>query len=90
MSALFALYVALQIADGITTFYSLRRWNREANPVMVWLFGVVGVRAGIVVAKIIATGLGAFLLLAPPWVLAGVCAFYVFVVGMNLRALRWI
>lgn len=90
MTALFAIYVLLQIADGVTTLYSLRRWNREANPVMVALFGLIGVRAGIVVAKTIAVLLGALLLLGPAWLLAGVCLFYVGVLWMNLRALRWI
>lgn len=90
MIGLFAIYVALQIADGVTTFYSLRRWNREVNPVMVALFGLVGVRAGIVVAKTVTILLGALLLVGPVWLLAGVSLFYAGVVFVNLRTLRWI
>ena len=83
--SLFALFVLLSIADGITTYKALKRpGTREANPVMRWLFEHFGIHQTLIVSKMAAivavwTTMGPYSL----WVLAGVNAFYAAVAWRN-------
>lgn len=90
MTILFILFALLQVADGMTTYYSLRKFNREANPLLGLMFKWLGVKAGIVVAKCAASIFGFMLISEPPWILAALSIFYAAVVGINLRALRFL
>lgn len=82
---LFALFVALSIADGITTYRALKRQGtREANPVLRFLFDKFGTVQTLVATKGAAIAavwytMGPYSL----WVLAGVNVFYAFVAYRN-------
>ena len=53
MIYLFIIFCLLQCADIYTTWKALSsNVGHEANPVMAWLFSEVGLKAGLVIAKI--------------------------------------
>lgn len=83
--ALFGLFVALSVADAITTYRALRRpGTREANPVMRWLFDRLGIVPALVATKAAAVAaVWATMGVYSVWVLAGVNAAYAFVVWRN-------
>lgn len=82
---LFSMFVALSIADGITTYRALnRKGTREANPVLRVLFDKFGIVQTLVATKGAAIAavwytMGPYSL----WVLAGVNAFYALVSYRN-------
>lgn len=82
---LFALFVVLSIADGITTWKALKRpGTREANPAMRWLFDKFGTVQTLIVAKGAAiVAVWATMGVYSVWVLAGVNAVYAFVAWRN-------
>lgn len=82
---LFALFVALSIADSITTWKALRRpGTREANPVMRWLFDHFGIRQTLVASKLAALGV-IWYTMGPVtvWVLGGWSAVYAWAIWNN-------
>lgn len=49
---LLGLAIALQIGDGVTTYFALQKQGvRERNPIVRRLFGKVGIVRGLVLAK---------------------------------------
>ena len=54
---LLVLNVALQLFDGIATYQGLRFGFREANPILVFAFGVLGVGPALLLFKAKACGL---------------------------------
>lgn len=85
LNILFALFVLLSIADGITTYRALKRpGTREANRVMRWLFEHFGVHQTLIVSKLSALGV-IWHTMGPPtvYVLAGWSAVYGWAIWHN-------
>ena len=91
--ALFALLVALNVADVLLTLAILQRGGREVNPVMRWCIEQVGPRAGLTFPKAVLLAVLWVVLHAHPGmdtlvVLVLLCALYVWVVVRNARVLK--
>ena len=89
---LLGLAVALQIGDGVTTFFALKRQGvREWNRIVRWLFGRLGVVQGLVLAKSfgVAVCLAAYAYAGPlaVYTLGFIVALYAVVVINNLKSL---
>lgn len=58
MTVLYLLLLALNLADGITTwiFVHPRHYDREANPLARWMFRCLGITLGIIVAELLWMG----------------------------------
>lgn len=87
LHAMFALFVVLTILDGLTTYKALQKSsNREANPIMAFLFKKLGIVKGLVIAKAIAIGI-IWYLMGPgtEWVLLAVNVVYIYVVWNNYK-----
>lgn len=87
-----ALNILLQVADGFLTWACLQRENKmEANPILRWLFGKVGIVGGLLLVKSIGTlvCIGAYFTgpYATPALMI-IAMIYVVVVGNNLRHLK--
>ena len=85
--AMIAILIALQIADGVTTYMVLTRGGSELNPVVDWLIKKLGLETGLFVAKGVAIALIAgvgFALGLPDWWLALMCVAYLMIVFNNL------
>ena len=82
---LFALFVLLSIADGITTYRALKRpKTREANRVMRWLFDHFGIHQTLIVSKLSALGVIWYTMgPATIWVLGGWNAVYAWAIWRN-------
>lgn len=78
--ALFLLLVVLNIADVITTSKILKSGGRELNPLVRWMMEKFGVRGGMVLVKIPALAVSAFL---PWWMLLALVVFYGVIVCAN-------
>ena len=53
MTFLFALLIAVQIADAVTTVQALKRpGNYEANPALKWLMDKIGVKEALFLVKV--------------------------------------
>ncbi|HRS82467.1 MAG TPA: DUF5658 family protein [Smithellaceae bacterium] len=90
---LLGLAIALQIGDGVTTFFALKkRGVRERNTLLRWLFGRLGVVRGLVLAKSFGAAVcwvayaygGPFAVYA----LGFIVVLYTLVVVINLKSLR--
>lgn len=57
LAQLLALNLLLQVFDGVATYQGLRIGWHEANPVLVAIFGVLGVGPGLLIFKLEACGL---------------------------------
>jgi len=90
-----ALFVALQVADAVSTILVLRRGGRELNPLAKWLMGVIGYVAATIAFKV---ALVAVYLIALFWVAPGypyrnlvaglLVALYLYVIFNNVKAYR--
>ena len=83
--SLYWILLVLQCLDIGTTWYALDRVSGayEANPLMRWLFGRVGVIAGLIGTKV-AFMVGVYYLQPAPialWILIGI---YLVVIGNNV------
>lgn len=84
--ALFALFAVLQFLDYELTSGLLQRGGRELNPVVRWMMERFGQQQGLMLAKLAALGVGAFLAYTgSAWALAALCVVYVGVVAWNWR-----
>lgn len=87
------LLIALQLADVASTFAGFKAGLREANPILVMLGKVFGIRKAIIGAK---TAVIALLLYAmsQDWLVGEdglvllLCALYAFVVARNVHLIR--
>jgi hypothetical protein len=85
---LFAAVALLQILDVITTIRAFKRGAKEANKIMAWLMGKIGVVPALIATK---TAFIAVLLVAIIYapssflgaVLAATCGFYAWIVYRN-------
>jgi hypothetical protein len=83
--ALFALFVALQLADIWTTLRFLKnKTGHEANPVMAYLFEKFGVIQSLCVVKSAAVAI-AWFLQTEIMVIGVLCAFYAYIAINNYR-----
>ena len=65
--ALLAFYMAISIADVLTTERVMRKGGREANPVMRWLMERLGRGGAYAVKLVVALGVGIVgAIIAPP------------------------
>lgn len=83
--ALLALFLALQLADAITTAIVLRSGGRELNPAMAWLMRATGVRAALAIKVLVVGAAGVGAALHAPAMLIVLCTAYSFVVIHNWR-----
>ena len=89
MTALLAILILLQIADGLTTWAILHHGGKELNPAVRWAMSKLGRGWGLITAKAWAIGLLFALYLIP----LGTCAMiplallYGWVVANNVRVL---
>lgn len=89
IAALFIAFVALQIADAVTTWAILEAGGKELNPIVRWMMAKMGVHLGLVVKTIVAVGVIGLLLPKLPWeVLAILDIFYVGILINNVNVLR--
>ena len=91
---LFALLVALQVADAATTIRIIQRGGHELNPLLNRFMSNLGVRVALLVSKLFALGVVAlvwYMNLLPGWgrsaLLAFGCALFILVVTHHLRVL---
>jgi len=58
-----ALFVAVQLADGVMTAVAIERYGRsiEGNPLLLFVMGIYGTTAALVGAKLIAVALATVL-----------------------------
>ena len=80
--ALFALLIALNIADAYYTRKILAAGGRELNPVMRWMIGQFGVNTALIVSKGFALGFVVLFALHTA-ILMVLCGVYAVVVGIN-------
>ena len=82
--SLYWILLVLQCLDIGTTWYALERVSGayEANPLMRWLFGKVGVIAGLIGTKI-AFIAGVYFLQPAYWGLVVLIGVYLAVIGNN-------
>ena len=92
---LFALLVALQVADAATTIRIIQRGGHELNPLLNRFMSNLGVRVALLVSKLFALGVVAlvwYMNLLPGWGITGLlalaCALFIWVVMHNLEQLR--
>lgn len=86
--ALWVLFIALQVADVVTTNYALSDLaNREANPIMEFSQAHLG--AAWWLPKIVAVGFGALAVRQTlrPWPIVLAVSYYIIVVSGNLASL---
>ena len=83
------LLMALQVADGLTTYLALKKGAAEGNPVMRKLFEKVGMVPALIITK------GALMCAAWYWRdaigllgLGLLCAWYLVVAVNNVRVMR--
>jgi len=80
---LLILFIALQIADCVTTVKILSAGGTEVNPIMAKLFGLVGVVPGLIIMKGIIIVAMYIASLYQPWLLIPAVVLYVGIVGWN-------
>ena len=80
--ALFALLIALNIADAYYTRKILAAGGRELNPAMRWMMAQFGVNTALIVSKGFALGL-VVLFACHTAILIVLCGVYSVVVGIN-------
>ncbi len=88
MTILLIIFIALQIGDGVSTWLALRSGKgREANPVIRWLMGLIGVAPSLVLFKALAIALGVMAIRVEygAHALAALSAIYGWVLWNNLR-----
>lgn len=85
---LFVLFLVLQVADFLSTYWILDAGGKELNPLVRKVLGTFGPFVGLLAVKTIAIGLGLFLFLSDEWVyLVALDVIYVAVVIHNLKQL---
>ena len=89
MVALVALFVLLQVLDAVSTVLALRHGATEANPVLRWLMGRLGVPVALVLGKLLMLALMVLSVLwhewPPEWAWAAMDALYLWVLANNVR-----
>lgn len=79
--------LALQVADGWTTYQAIRLGGSEKNPVVAWLMRQIGVVPGLVLAKGAVAYIVLYALHGAPWMWAAL-VLYSAVVANNVRVIR--
>lgn len=64
MTILLIIFIALQIADAVTTIYGAHIGVDEANPVMRFVFGKVGLYGGLFLMKVPITAIISYIVLS--------------------------
>lgn len=85
---LFVLFLVLQVADFLSTYWILDAGGKELNPLVRKVLEAFGPFVGLLAVKTIAVGIGLFLFLSGEWVwLVALDVLYVAVVIHNLEQL---
>lgn len=87
-----SMLIILQIADGCLTHYAVSNGlAEEANPLCLWLIGIVGLANAIFAVKSVAIAIFTAMLIYPPRLnrsrlslFSSIAAFYIFVVTKNM------
>ena len=88
MIYLFILFCLLQCADIYTTWKALTtNVGHEANPIMAWLFSEIGLKAGLIVAKIAICAV-IYYFVTQDWLLAILDIAYVEIISNNFKVLK--
>ena len=88
MIYLFILFCLLQCADVYSTWKALStNIGHEANPIMAWLFSEIGLKTGLVVAKL-AICVGIYYFVKELWVLAILDLVYIEIIINNFRVIK--
>lgn len=92
--ALLILFLAFQIADGLTSWAVLSDGGMERNPLLCWFTGCVGVGWGLMVAKVTASMAGIYVYYRATheqavWILGAAVVYYSAIVGHNLAGLMY-
>lgn len=87
MTALIVLLIALQIADGLTTWAILHHGGRELNPTVRWAMDKLGMAWGLIAAKAWVIGCIVAISFVPGGNigLAILAIFYGLIVASNVR-----
>ena len=90
MIYLLIAFIALQIADGLTTYLVISKGGREKNPIVAWGMKQIGLIPALVAYKALAIGAGFVLYHFADdgglYVLIAMVALYGWVVAQNWRA----
>jgi uncharacterized protein YacL len=89
--ALAIILIALNIADAVTTYMALKRIANavEANPIMGFLIGKLGLIGALIAKMIVVFGVTyAAYDYGQPWLFAVLCAMYIFIVYNNVKIIR--
>ena len=88
MIYLFILFCLLQCADIYSTWKALStNIVHEANPIMAWLFSEIGLKTGLVVAKL-AICVAIYYFVKELWVLAILDLVYIEIIINNFRVIK--
>jgi hypothetical protein len=88
MIYLFIIFCLLQCADIYTTWKALStNVGHEANPIMAWLFSEVGLKAGLVIAKIMICAV-IYYFVTQDWLLAILDIAYAEIIWNNFKVLK--
>lgn len=85
-----AAFIVSQAADVWTTARALNSGQgKEANPVMAWMIGKLGLYPGLIIPKAISVGISIAATYVYPtvmtWILAAITAGYVYIAYRNYR-----
>lgn len=88
MIYLFILFCLLQCADIYSTWKALStNIGHEANPIMAWLFSEVGLKTGLVMAKL-AICVSVYYFVNELWVLAILDLVYIEIIINNFKVIK--
>lgn len=90
MTALLAILILLQIADGLTTYAIIKRGGTERNPAVRWVMAKLGMIPALIAVKAWAVGLLFVLYLIPNGIygMIPLALLYGWVIWNNVRVYR--
>lgn len=86
---LFLLNIALQLFDGVATYWGLRLGFREGNPLLLSAFSVLGVQTTLVLFKALACGILLLLYRFRHHSIVPIALLFVALVHIALSLLPW-
>ena len=91
-TVLYCAFLAMQVADVLTTIRALDGGCVEANKIVRWAMDKIGVIPALAAVKVLAVGvMGVAVILSPiltGYALIALCALYAWVIINNIKAIR--
>ena len=91
-TVLYCAFLAMQVADVLTTIRALDGGCVEANKIVRWVMDKLGVVPALAVLKVAASGIMLAAVILSPiltgYALIALCALYACVIINNIRAIR--